>query len=108
MRACSACSGCSRSVSRALRVSGVIGHKLSLVDNEVRDWAGLPITTPARTWCDLASLLDIEDLVAAGDYIVHFRNPLASRAELEATVAAHPSRRGRARLLEALALYPAQ
>lgn len=28
---------------------------------------GVPVTSPARTWLDLASVLDFEALVAAGD-----------------------------------------
>ncbi|WP_157509451.1 hypothetical protein [Glaciibacter superstes] len=89
---------------RACRVVGAVGHKLQLSPSDLRDWGGLRVTTLARTWCDLASVLDLEDLVAAGDYIIHHRQPLASREELAAAVAAHPGRRGRARLLEALDL----
>lgn len=31
---------------------------------------GFPVTSPARTWLDLASVLDLEELVAAGDYYI--------------------------------------
>ncbi len=68
------------------------------------DRGGLRATSAARTWCDLAAVLDLEDLVAAGDYIIHYRMPLASRAELEDAVTRHPGRRGRQRLREAPAL----
>jgi hypothetical protein len=89
---------------RANRSSGTVGHKLQVQADEIRQWGRFRVTTPARTWCDLATLLDVEDLAAAGDYIIHYRLPLASRVEMEATVARHPGRRGRARLLEALTL----
>jgi len=89
---------------RACRAAGSTGHKLQLGEGDVRAWLGLRLTTAARTWCDLAAILDVEDLVAAGDYIIHHRHPLASRADLEAAAASHPGRRGRARLLEALGL----
>ncbi|TFB54999.1 hypothetical protein [Cryobacterium tagatosivorans] len=89
---------------RACRAVGSIGHKLQLDIDDVGEWLGLRLTTAARTWCDLAAVLDVEDLVAAGDYIIHHRHPLAGRADLAAAAARHPARRGRARLLEALGL----
>lgn len=89
---------------RACRVIGTIGHKLQLGDNDLRDWLGLRVTTPARTWCDLAAVLDLEDLVAAGDYIIHPPYRLASPVELADAVAGRLARRGRGRLLEALTL----
>lgn len=89
---------------RACRAAGVIGHKLQVADGDVQLWGALRVTGIARTWCDLATMLDLEDLVAAGDYIIHYRNPLASREELRAAAARHPGRRGRGKLLEALEL----
>lgn len=89
---------------RACRTRGVVGHKLQVTEDDLGDWGSLRVTAVARTWCDLAAVLDIEDLVAAGDFIIHHRHPLASRGELTAAAAQHPSRRGRARLLEALEL----
>jgi hypothetical protein len=89
---------------RALRTAGAVGHKLQLGNGDLREWSGLRLTTPARTWCDLAGVLDLEDLVAAGDHIVHHSHPLCSPAELEAGLDRHPGRRGRGRLLEAFPL----
>lgn len=89
---------------RAVRAAGTVGHKLQVGDGDVRDWSGLRLTTPARTWCDLAGVLDLEDLVAAGDYVVHHNHPLCSPAELQAGITCHPGRRGRGRLLEAFPL----
>lgn len=89
---------------RACRTTDVVGHKLHVADCDLTCRDGLRMTTPARTWCDLAAALDLEDLVAAGDFIIHHRHPLASRDNLRAAVARHVGRRGRARLLEALEL----
>jgi hypothetical protein len=44
---------------------------------------GLPVTSAARTWVDLAELLSAPDLVAAGDWVLRGR---ATRAELAAAV----------------------
>jgi hypothetical protein len=49
---------------------GVAGHRLSLRPDDVAMLGGVPVTSPARTWLDLASVLDLEDLVAAGDYFI--------------------------------------
>jgi very-short-patch-repair endonuclease len=73
---------------------------------------GLPCTTPARTWLDLASVLTLDDLVAAGDSIIcaHQRSfeperpPLALPTALARTVAAHRGARGVATAREALQL----
>ncbi len=92
------------SPGRANRAAGTVGHKFQISPEDIVDWGGLRVTSAARTWCDLAAVLDLEDLVAAGDYIIHYRMPLASRAELEDAVTRHPGRRGRRRLREALAL----
>ena len=89
---------------RAPRSAGIIGHKLQVNDDDVIRWGRLRITAVARTWCDLASVLDVEDLVAAGDYNIHFRHPLASQHELEEAIALYPGRRALPRLVEALAL----
>lgn len=92
------------SPQRASRIRGASGHKMQMRPGDVLAWRGIRLTTPARTWCDLGAVLDLEDLVAAGDRIIHHAHPLASRADLRAAVAGHPGRRGRSRLLEALEL----
>ena len=52
------------------RRRNVVGHQLSLGAGEVMMLDGVRLTSPARTWLDLASLLSIDELVAAGDSIV--------------------------------------
>lgn len=52
------------------RRRNVVGHQLSFKPGEVVMFDGVRLTSPARTWLDLASLLSIDELVAAGDSIV--------------------------------------
>ncbi|GAB3395253.1 hypothetical protein GCM10027568_27060 [Humibacter soli] len=52
----------------APRTRGVIGHKVA--DAAPYYLEELPLFPPAEVWCQLASLLSREDLVAAGDYLV--------------------------------------
>jgi very-short-patch-repair endonuclease len=93
-----------RAPLRAVRAQGAIGHKLRIDDVDLREWGGLRITSPARTWCDLAPLLQLGDLVAAGDYLIHWELPLTHRGGLFAAMDRHPGRRGRANLLAAIDL----
>ncbi|MDY7557675.1 MULTISPECIES: DUF559 domain-containing protein [unclassified Cryobacterium] len=89
---------------RSSRCVGTVGHKFLIDPRDLCDWYGLRMTVPVRTWCDLATALALEDLVAAGDYVIHVDNGLVTYKELAAAAARHPGRRGRARLFEALAL----
>lgn len=59
------CDGGTRPVRK-----GVAGHRLNLQDCDIAMLDGVPVTSPARTWLDLASILDIEDLVAAADFFI--------------------------------------
>lgn len=83
---------------------GVIGHKVQLMGDDVHELHGLRLSTPARLWCELAAELDLGDLVAAGDYIIHWRLPLCSLEELRDAVERFPGRTGRAKLRAALLL----
>jgi very-short-patch-repair endonuclease len=90
--------------SRAPHAEGIAGHKLGIHQDELTLHLGLRISAAARTWCDLASLLSVADLVAAGDYLLHRRAPLCSSEQLATAVRDHPGRRGRPSLLRALEL----
>lgn len=87
---------------RRPRRFGVAGHRLQLGEDEIRLLNGQAITSPARTWLDLAGSLTLEHLVALGDAIVccHQRSfgpntpALATPAELEAILHAHSGARG--------------
>jgi hypothetical protein len=80
----------------------VAGHLLSLLPEEAVEYDGVRLTSPARTWLDLASQLDLEDLVAAGDFLVcshgeDFPVPkaaLCSIDELTEIVGRHAGMRG--------------
>lgn len=61
----------------------------------------IPVTSPARTWRDLAGILQRPALLAATDQLV---NGLASRQELQAELRRRPTGRGCARATDVLPL----
>ncbi|MGZ4571386.1 MAG: DUF559 domain-containing protein [Blastococcus sp.] len=69
-------------------------HRLELADDEQTTRHGQPVTTPARTWRDLAAVLQPAALLAATDQLV--REP-AIRPLLEEQLVRHPRGRGCAR-----------
>lgn len=81
---------------------GVAGHKLMLRGPDVVKLDGVPLTTPARTWLDLASILALEDLVVAADHFICSQSrsfgpkklALCSIADLQGQVLANPGARG--------------
>lgn len=81
---------------------GVAGHRLTLRDEDMTELDGVPVTSAARTWLDLAPVLGLEDLVAAGDYFIcsqsrsfgPFREAFCSLGDLRAQVAAAQGVRG--------------
>jgi hypothetical protein len=83
---------------RAPHGQGVIGHRLQLAPDDVTTHLGIRLTSLSRTWCDLATMLREEELVAAGDNLLWYRRPDAvrlSRDELRIAAAHHTGRRGR-------------
>jgi hypothetical protein len=60
----------------------VSAHRRLLAPHHVTSHLGLPVTTVARTWLDLAALGDIYDLVAAGDSALRAGLPAAELAQL--------------------------
>ena len=90
--------------ARAMDARGVVGHSMRIRPEEIVLWRGLRFTDPARTWLDLAARLALVDLVAAGDHLVQWRQPLATLDELADAVARYPSRRGLALARAALPL----
>lgn len=71
---------------RERRGRGVVGHRMSLPPDTTTERYGLPVTTPARTWCDLGRYLDVRGLVAAGDRLLWFQDPLSTDADLRAAI----------------------
>lgn len=70
---------------REPRDDGVIGHRLRLPPDLVTSLHGLAVCSAAETWAQLGRTLSVEDLVAAGDFIVG-RGGLASQEDLELAV----------------------
>ncbi|WP_211876614.1 DUF559 domain-containing protein [Pseudarthrobacter albicanus] len=70
-----------------VRREGVVGHTVLAFEDEVMVLDGTRISTPARTWLDLARVLPLEDLVAVGDQLVRRPHPgLEDRSEPWATL----------------------
>ena len=92
---------------RAPHAQGLRGHRLTLGDGDLVTADGMRITSPARTWFDLGTILRVEDLVAAGDRLLDQRAPLATVEELGTKVAEHRGERGTRRLTTALPLLSA-
>lgn len=90
--------------ARATQTRNVVGHAVTLMGGDVVEINGLRVSSVLRTWCELAATLDLADLVAAGDYIIHHEHPLASREQLGDAVVRFPGRRGRVRMRRALPL----
>lgn len=72
----------------------VIGHRLDVAPSDVTTWGGLRVTSPARTWFDLASVLRLDDLVAVGDYLIHHKAPLTDRVEFAKVIGRSVGKRG--------------
>jgi hypothetical protein len=72
--------------------------------------SGLRVVDAATTWCQLGAILEIDDLVAAADFLVTGegpfgrRGPLATLDELRSALRHHRGCRGAARLRTALEL----
>ena len=80
------------------------GHQVVLRAEDVDERHGIPSTTPARTFCDLASTLTLAELVAVGDHLVRRGAGTLTVDELAAAVAGYPGRRGLVKLRRALDL----
>ena len=63
---------------------------------------GVPVTTPARTWLGLSASLQLPDLVALGDSILHLGR--STKEDLERAVRRGGGRRGVVRARQALRL----
>jgi hypothetical protein len=90
----------------------VIVHRMKLYEDEVTTIDGIPVTTPARTWLDMAELLSVDEIVAMGDACVRVPRPefegrdlpLCSVADLQRTIDRHRGKRGIRKAKEALEL----
>ncbi|MFP3580644.1 hypothetical protein SB659_13795 [Arthrobacter sp. SIMBA_036] len=81
---------------------GVRGHRMLLGDQDIACVHTIPVTTPARTWLDLAAILPFEDLVAAADHFIcsqrrsfgHNRTALCTLEDLREQVKRNTGMRG--------------
>ncbi|ACL38674.1 hypothetical protein Achl_0677 [Pseudarthrobacter chlorophenolicus A6] len=53
----------------------VLVHRMKLYEDEVTTIDGVPVTTPARTWLDMAEMLSLDEIVAMGDACVRVPRP---------------------------------
>jgi very-short-patch-repair endonuclease len=90
--------------ARAPHARGIRGHSIRVLGDDVAFTDGIAHTSPARTWCDLAAKLSLVELVALGDFLVHWRLPLASVDQLLAKSALYAGQPGMARMREAIPL----
>lgn len=92
---------CAVAPERAPRMNGVVGHTASV---RPALWIidGLAVTSPVTTWCDLGTTLGLDDLIAAGDYLLGSLKPPATLTELTNAVDRRPGQRGTQRLRQAL------
>ena len=90
--------------ARAMDARDIVGHSLRLGPHDLVERGPLLLTGPARTWLDLAALLSLAELVAVGDYLIHWEAPIVTPGELAAALASYPGRRGLKRATAALAL----
>lgn len=95
------------SPARGSKAAGTLGHRSLLRDEDVTTVDAIPVTTVERTWCDLAPMVALPDLVAAGDYLLRWTAPATTRELLVEASDRHPSRRGRPTRLAALDLLSA-
>lgn len=88
--------------NRQPRMKGVVGHRLGTGIRVART-RGLPVVAAADAWCQLATVLSHDDLVAAGDRIIGWPKPLAGLDAIDAAIERFGSRRGAIRLRAARA-----
>lgn len=85
---------------RAPRGRGVRGYTTSAGPRRVLV-SGLPALSPEDTWCSLAALLDLDELIAAGDRLLGLPRPLTDVEGIDAAISRHRSRAGAAVLRQA-------
>jgi len=90
----------------------VVVHRAKLHADEITLLNGIRITTPERTWLDLAEMLSVDELVVAGDHLVRvpypeFENrdsPLCALSDLQRMIDRHKGKRGLRKAKAALRL----
>ncbi len=75
-----------------------------MVGEEIELLGPLRVTTVERTWCDLAMVLDLPDLVAVADFLLWHEAPRTTAERLTAAIDSYSSRAGRRVLRRSLSL----
>jgi len=88
---------------RRVEARGVVAHHVLIDVRDIVVLDGVPVTSPARTWCDLAaSGLRRHEVVAAGDRILWREDPLGTLSDLRRALARYEGRRGSRLMRDAL------
>lgn len=95
-----------------VRRHGITAHKMIFFSDEIELDDGLPVSTRARTWLDLARILPLKDLVCMGDQLIRIprpefegrQSPYATLDSLRAMVGRHGNMQGIVRARAALDL----
>ncbi|MBG6108573.1 hypothetical protein [Frigoribacterium sp. CG_9.8] len=88
--------------ARLPRLRGIRGHQLMPSARIETLPDGLRVSSAVDTWCQLAAVLQLDELIVMGDGLLQREHPLASRAELVSTIDAWGHRPGVTNLREAL------
>ncbi|SDS26342.1 hypothetical protein [Microterricola viridarii] len=88
---------------RARRMAGIVGHTVKTGIPIVRMMGTLPVLSPAQAWCQLGAVLDVEEMIEAGDRLLGRPHPLCTALDIERSVRAVGGRRGHAHVRAA---YP--
>lgn len=69
------------------RRRGVCGHRVSAREQDILERGGVRVSSPARTWLDVANLCSLRELIILGDQLVRHPYPrFESRSEPHATI----------------------
>lgn len=68
--------------ARAPHAAGLLGHSRFATPTDVVVRQGIRVSSPARAFCEMGSVLALPDLVAVADHLIRREAPLCSVAEL--------------------------
>ncbi|MDV8146708.1 DUF559 domain-containing protein [Arthrobacter sp. B10-11] len=96
----------------SVRRTGILGHTVLALEDEIESIDGISISTRSRTWLDLARRLSVSDLVCMGDQLIRIprvafedrTQPYDTLDGLRTLVSRHPNLQGVVRAREALEL----
>ncbi|MGG5174909.1 hypothetical protein ACQQCD_07795 [Pseudarthrobacter sp. J1763] len=85
-----------------VRRRGVTGHRVHVLPGEVIELDGVPVSSPSRTWLDLAHQLTLPYVIAMGDQLIRTprsgfegrSEPYAIKEQLRVLIRRHPNMKG--------------